>query len=296
MIFISQKYLSYYLFLCFIFIFFSCEIYNPSEEIPYYVHIDKIDVTTNYSGQGSNSDKITDAWVYIDGDIIGAFEMPVTFPILKQGNHSISIKAGIKINGIAATRGIYPFYKPIVQDINLIGNKVINLSDTSANYCTTTSYYDDITFAWKEDFEDPGMTLVKTDNSDTIISRTSDDVFEGSYSGAIYLDAERPFFEAKTSDAFVLPKGGSPVFLEFNYKTNNKINVGIFSNFSTQSIQHNILIINTTDKWSKIYINLTDNISDDYNAINYNIFFGAQKQDDVSEAIILLDNIKLVHY
>jgi len=52
---------------------------NPAEPIPSYIHIDKIDLTTDYSSQGTSSNKITDAWIYVDNELIGAFEMPVTF-------------------------------------------------------------------------------------------------------------------------------------------------------------------------------------------------------------------------
>src|ERR1035437_8225163 len=89
----------------------SCSLFNPGNPIPAYIHIDKIGVKVNSDGsQGSRSNKISDAWVYIDEQLIGCFELPATFPVLYEGKHEIKIRPGIKVNGIAATRTPYPFY------------------------------------------------------------------------------------------------------------------------------------------------------------------------------------------
>ena len=76
----------------------SCEIINPEIKIPSYMHIDSISLNTDYPTQGTNSNKITDAWIYIDGKLTGTFQMPVTFPILAEGNHNLTIRAGIIAN------------------------------------------------------------------------------------------------------------------------------------------------------------------------------------------------------
>ena len=103
------------LFLSFIFLSLSsCEIYNPSEDEPSYIHIDSISLTTDYTAYGTASHKITDAWVYVDNELIGAFELPANVPVLKSGVHNINIRPGIKLNGIAATRSYYPFFNPCI--------------------------------------------------------------------------------------------------------------------------------------------------------------------------------------
>ena len=69
----------------------SCEIFNPEEQVPAYVHLDKIDLNTQ-SDEGSKSHKITDAWVYLDDQLVGTFELPSTFPVLTEnGNHNLKI-------------------------------------------------------------------------------------------------------------------------------------------------------------------------------------------------------------
>ncbi|MES2398217.1 MAG: hypothetical protein V4549_19535, partial [Bacteroidota bacterium] len=107
--------------------FISCELYNPAEPIPAYIRIDKIDLAT-IPGQGTDSHKITDAWVYIDEQLIGCFELPATFPVLYEGSHQVKIAPGIKVNGIAATRSPYPFFNPNTQVVSFQKGATVNLS------------------------------------------------------------------------------------------------------------------------------------------------------------------------
>ena len=279
----------------FVFIFTSCELINPDETIPSYISIDKIILHTDYSSQGTDSYKITDAWVYVDDNFIGAFELPADFPVLETGFHDISIRPGIKVNGISSTRDHYAFYNSIeIQGANLRTEQTLYLDTLETTYSPITN------FAWMEDFEDGGVSLEKTARSDTNIQKTSllSEVFEGGYSGVIYLsqDTTQDFFELETSDAYPLPGSGSPVFLEFNYKCSNTFTVGIISNTANQHIQSSLLVINTSKNWNKIYVNLTKAVSRVSNALDFKIFFGGMIDADKINSAIYLDNIKLLHY
>src|ERR1039457_4232719 len=88
----------------------SCEKFSGDQTIPAYLKIDSIYITTKTETQGSASHSITDAWVYVDDQFIGAYQMPARFPVLKEGKHKVEVFAGIKKDGIAATRTPYPFY------------------------------------------------------------------------------------------------------------------------------------------------------------------------------------------
>ena len=108
----------------------SCELINPAETVPSYIHIQKIDLISTAT-YGSSSSKISDAWVYIDEQLIGCFELPATIPILSEGSHNIKIRPGIKVNGIGSNRSPYPFYNIIEQTIDLQKGTVLNLSPTT---------------------------------------------------------------------------------------------------------------------------------------------------------------------
>jgi hypothetical protein len=268
----------------------SCDIINPEEPIPSYIHIDKFTLTTN-SDQGTSSSKISDAWVYVDDQLIGAFELPKTIPVLYEGTHKVMIKPGIKVNGIAGTRAIYPFYTYYSSDANLIPDSTITINPT-------ITYNSETVFEWMEAFEDGGMSIETTLFSDTTIEKTSDIqyVFEGS-SGIIHLDDSNSVFEATSIDKFYdLPVGDDPVFLELNYKTESEIYIGLYANTSTQSNAFGILYLNKSDTWNKIYINLKTAINNSTNATNFQVFFHIEKSSDIHNSVILLDNIKLVRF
>ncbi|NTW33304.1 MAG: hypothetical protein HGB12_11900 [Bacteroidetes bacterium] len=285
-----RKSITYLIIFFFINIFASCELINPEEQVPAYIHIDKIDLQITDSEQGSASQKITDAWVYIDDQLIGAFELPVTFPVLWSGTHTITVYAGIKVNGIAQLRAIYPFYAPYLINTKLVPDSIININPL-VTYTTSTD------FEWSESFEDGGISLVKTIYSDTTLEQTSDSskVFEGNYSGIIHLDNNKNLFECKTIDSFVLPFSDVPVFLELNYKTNESIYVGIIANTPSGSESRGVLYLNKSDVWNKVYINLKSAVNEYTDATDFQIFFHVEKTDGAQTSEILLDNIKLVH-
>lgn len=268
----------------------SCDIINPDEPIPSYIHIDQFTLTTS-SEQGSNSSKISDAWVYVDDQLVGAFELPATFPLLFEGNHNVIIKPGIKINGIAGTRAIYPFYTFYSSNVNLIPDSIITINpDITYNAVTV--------FEWKEAFEDGGITIENTPFSDTTMEKTSDSyyVFEGNYSGIVHIDENNSLYEGRSINNYELPLGDSPVFLEMNYKTDNEIYLGLYANSSSQNKPVGILYLNKSDTWNKIYINLKNAINSNPEATEFQVFFHIAKASDISNAVILFDNIKLVHF
>jgi hypothetical protein len=274
--------------------FSRCEIINPSEDIPSYIRVDSFILENNPSilNEGTLSENITDVWVYIDNQAIGAFELPAIFPVLLTGEHEISFFPGIKISGISNARGIYPYLKASTFNASLYPDSIINLTPKAV-----TQYHDETVFEFIEDFEDPGIVFEKGTSSDTGIYRTSDpqELFEGSYSGIIEMDPNRPNVEVSTVTAYDLPQGYYSVFLELNYKCNHEFIVGLYANSFTNVIKQDILIINRTDKWKKIYVNLTATVSRYSTAEDYTIYLRAQKLDDVAEPKILVDNIKLVH-
>jgi len=270
----------------------SCEIINPAEKIPAYIRIEKIDLSvsdTSSSGQGSRSHKITDAWIYVDDQIVGAFELPRTIPVLFEGNHKVTIKAGIKMNGIAATRTQYPFFSAFIQDVELTPGKVTTMTPV-------VSYHTSTIFDWIEDFEGSGFKINKSPHgTDTAMKTTTvtSEVFEGVKSGVVYLEASRPFFEGVSSTAFNIPKATSPTFLEMNYKCNQGFAVGVYASNSNNGLVS--LYLNASPNWNKIYINLGDAI----NTIGYNppftFFVGMVKDADNPLPLLYLDNLKIIH-
>ncbi|NTW24886.1 MAG: hypothetical protein HGA37_09315 [Lentimicrobium sp.] len=268
---------------------------NDADLVPSYLYIDQIGLTTSYD-QGTSSQRITDAWVYVDETLIGAFELPATVPILREGLQNITIRPGIKLNGIANTRSIYPFYSDIKRSITLVKDSVINVSDV------VTTYKTNVTFPWLEDFNFSGVTLDTTSKSTVGIDKINNPelVFSqpgelNSYSAFITMTENTDVFEAVSTEKFDFPGNGASIFLEMNYKINHELVVGVFYTASGIRVQRPLLILNKTDDWNKVYVNLTVPKYDTPSAYDFQIFFGTQKEG-TEDALIYLDNLKLVHF
>lgn len=293
----------YYFSLIILFVFSSfllesCYKFSGTQTIPAYIQIDSVFLETNYSEQGSNSQKITDVWIYLNKDLVGVFELPAVFPVLAEGMNDLEIRPGIWLNGIQSTRVPYPFYAPVVyEDFVFHPDSVHDLGDVKA------TYYDNLDFAWIEDFESSGVTLVETSISDTVIQRTlpagNPEAFiteTSKHSGLIAITDEKPIYSATSLNSFLLPKiQNDPVLLELNFKTNNLFYVGLLMNTPSGIRKVPLLIMNNSEEWKKIYINLGPNIAINYEAINYKVYFEAGLELDKESSEIYLDNIKLIH-
>jgi len=282
----------YYLsFLFLIGVFCSCNIINPTEKIPAYISIDTFLLNTDVGLQGSNAAKITDAWIYVNDNPIGVFELPCKIPALVEGNSKISVGPGIKINGISATRAVYPFYKNYFTEVDLIPEGEIKISPV-------TTYFDSVSFAFKTNFDNAaGIALEATPRSDTSLEITTNpiEIFEGSGSLKAVLDQDSAYLEFRQVDAVQLPKQGAFVFLEMNYKCTDLLNVVLYSNYISAAPHiDNILTLNPTENWNKIYIDLTKYVSTQVNASSYQVYFTAAKLGGTEPIIVFMDNLKIV--
>lgn len=273
---------NYILVLVILFGFNSCSKDKLEATIPSYISIDKFTLSTNYSTEGTNSENITDAWVYIDNDFLGVFELPAKFPVLKEGYIKLDIFPGIKEDGISERRARYIFYEGYSQYVTLEKNKTINITPTT-KYTSKTKFY------WMEDFETASMPFLYHSMSDTVLYKTTTDVFEGYYSGKASLIPGMDFFECFTPTISNLPRNGSTIFMELNFKTNQPVLVGLYADDE----QLGIFYLNTTSTWKKIYLNFTEPIRTRPNASEYKFFIGFQSKLDYPE--LAIDNLKIVH-
>lgn len=273
---------NYILLLVILFTYVSCSKDDLEAEVPSYISIEKFSLSTNYSTEGTNSHNITDAWVYIDNDLVGVFELPAKFPVLKDGNVKLDVYPGIKENGISERRVKYLFYEAYSQQVTLEKNKTLAVTPTT-KYTSGTNFY------WMEDFESASLPFLYNAISDTIVYKTSNDVFEGLYSGKVSLIPGMDFFECYTPIFTTLPRNGKTIFMELNFKCNQPVLVGLYAD----SDQIGVFYLNTATTWKKIYLNFTEPISTRSNADEYKIFFGFQYNVYYPE--FAFDNLKIVH-
>jgi ABC-type Na+ transport system ATPase subunit NatA len=97
-------------------------------------------------------------------------------------------------------------------------------------------------------------------------------------------------------DAFKLPGGLTPSYLELDFKSNHPFVVGLIGNGSGSTTVLEILVLNTTEEWKKVYVNTGATVSRQSGVIDYTVYIRANLESGYSEAEILIDNLKLVHF
>ena len=284
-----------WVFLALSILYFASCVKNMDEAyIPSYISIDKIAVLTN-GEQGSSSSYITDAWVYVDGKDMGAYQLPTKIPILTQGKHTIKVAPGIKLNGVSETRVPYPMVEPDIMEVDLIKDSVRPLT-VNCQYFSTSK------FALIEDYESINLAFEPTQNN-TAEWRNSDKgsdpasyIFEGNHSGLGVLDEDNNRLQLLTKQMFEqLPKKGTPVFIELNFKCNTTIVLSLMSYKLGIGESTDVINLNPTDEWKKIYVNLTSTLSYDVNNYQYKFLISAYHNHNVDESIVLIDNFKIVY-
>ena len=248
-------------------------------DIPTYLKIDNIALD-----EGNTTSNITDAWVYVNDQLQGVYELPAKFPVLEEEIQTVRIKAGIKINGIASSRIAYPFYTSYFEDITFTPNETKTITPI-------VSYLDSIDL-FLENFEGTGINLEISAISDTTLLKFVDG---DNHYGAGILSDSLFIFEISTDELKDLPQAGSPVFLELDYKSNTQFLVGVYVNYPQSVIQKDLLWINPKEEWNKIYINLTTTISEGINASSFKVFIGMKRDFELEKNELYFDNLKVVY-
>ncbi len=292
-----MKYFNYYIFFIFL-LLNSCQLIDEEEKIPSYIHVEKVTLTTDYSKQGSASEKITEAWLSIDDNLLGIFELPFTVPVLKTGKYKITIRAGIKNNGISASRRIYPFYKEYEIETDLIAGEISTIEPR-------ITYKEEAKFVWKEDFEDAGISLDTLNNSTVDIEKTNTNIFEGKYALKSMFNNENKILECSTIDSdgsvngrFYRPDNSGETYLEMNYKNNMSFTIGMYYFLDGSPQYMPVMSLLPKDDWNKIYIDFTEILTHYTNINNYHLYIYASKDSTETELNpeLYFDNFKLIHF
>jgi len=276
------------------FLFSACVKNNPD---PAWLQVNEWTISANPSlslQEGELTENISDAWVYINDELIGVFQVPFKIPILKEGNVTFKIYPAIKNNGISATKKIYPFLKEYVINGTLVKNQVFTINPT-------TQYKDNLNF-WIEDFEDASFQI--TDDPNTSAANIDTDNidlqwFNGNAFGKVVLNSTDSTWIAYTSEQLNLPKG-QECYLEIDYKVTNNVTTGLIY-VTSESTTNNVHIRLNAQKpdvavWKKIYIDLRELIGNSPSGSVFSQSFIASLDEGNTEGIILIDNIKVIHF
>lgn len=268
---------------------------TPSE--PAYVRVENIQLVVDPSN-GAGTSNITDAWISVDGQSLGASTLPVMLPVILDENfttNSIRISAGIKNNGITNSRAIYPMYEPYVVTTDLEPGEIFIVNPIF-------TYDPQAVVRIVEDFETPAQPVLTDDldgNPNTEVVTETVDVRSGNYSGRIMLDSNDLECTVASSVRYanLIGIGSTPVYLEMDYKTNVPIQVGLRAHYSSGNSEaiYKGGVNDSKGVWRKIYFEFTAEVFGT-NAAEYSVLFRAISPLGTENPEILIDNIKLVHF
>ena len=289
----------------------SCKKFDGSQTVPAYLYINDVEVQCDYFHYGANTHKIVDAWVYVDDNILGCYELPATIPVLKEGEHKVAVYAGIARDGIRSLRAQYPFYQPWEnKTVNLVKDEIVTLRPVFQYYPEGDDENMHICDDVMEDFESGTIKWGATSQSDTSIM-----VYTGEYawhdpdgiysqkSGKVVLTSEDEMFRiATTAELTDLPTGGSACMLEMDYKCSDTCFVGLmyFKDYTLTS--EPLVRLKPTGasgqepvEWNKIYINIGPYLVDNETAEYFKIYLGSWDPRNMGTQYFYFDNLKLIY-
>lgn len=250
----------------------------------------------NTNTEGELTANITDAWVYVDDKLIGVFEVPFKIPVLTEGIKKVTLYPTILNNGISATKKIYPFLEPFVQEFNFVKNETVKIEPL-------TRYYPTVKFTII-DFEDANLGFEESSLSNTSIYASDDasiiQPFNGIGFGRVDINSIQNTWKASTNLDKNLPRNSAEVYLEIDYHNTANVITGVLGISSSEIKPNPNVQLNAQDPatvhWKKIYIELKEIVSNSPSAEYFEHSFDASHTDGAVATQINLDNIKVVHF
>jgi hypothetical protein len=270
-------------FFLFLLLFSSCV---PENDVPAYINIPSFSFTTT-AGQGTSAQKISDVWVYVDGQSLGAYQLPARFPFVGVGKHEFLLFAGIRNNGIRENPVIYAPAKTFTTTLDVKSGDDITIRPT-------TTYIDGVKIWLNDDFESTNYFTVNRDNNPTTGFMGIPNGFEGR-GASIVLTKANPVIEKAASVKAQIPNNAQAVIIELHYKTAAPLAVGIVGYVNALSVGESKfkLVLSPNSGWNKTYVDVTDEMKN-LRCTEFQVVLRSQLQDSLSQATVLIDNVKLI--
>lgn len=288
---------SYYTLLFLLFsLFVACE--GEDEPYPSYIFIDSATCIADYQIHGTSSHKLNTAWLFVEPQTLGVYDMPHSedIPVLLSGERSVTVRPGFWENGISGTSIISPIHNNYNTTLNL------NLleSDTISPVFT---YRSDVEMLFNNDFE--GSNNFEAKGGTVSPSLILEGVFEGNTAAKIELNANNTFFRFGTAETYEIPIGNIATILEMNYKNSAPMLfyiVAYIQSGTAQEVREYFgVVLKEQEDWNKIYIDLTqpiiqliNDINQSVNNVSFEIGFEGALPSDTTNAAFYFDNIKVL--
>jgi hypothetical protein len=85
------------------------------------------------------------------------------------------------------------------------------------------------------------------------------------------------------------------VYLEIDYKSSTEFLVGMYINYSQDVVRRDLLWVTPKQEWNKIYINLTQTVSESIGAESFKVFLNMRRNEPSLSEEVNFDNIKILY-
>ncbi|MCB9230248.1 MAG: hypothetical protein H6581_01175 [Bacteroidia bacterium] len=269
----------------------SCEIINPKEDLPGYIRVQNPQVLVDSTAGFYSSLGIKDVWAYQEGNLLGAFSIPGTFPYLNVEKGNFTLDGGVYESGLSSFRLPYPFWNHVNFTVtqNALDTIVVEPVFTYLNQ-------DYLTVAFEENFEDfttqfnPILTL-DTAN----FFRTSSKAFQGNYSGVAHFAPGADKMEI-VSDQLPYIHRNVDAWCEVTYNTDVPFAVGIYWLDGAPSTASEVTFSPTNGEWKTVYVHMTTLIRNTPDNASTQKGIWIKALPESATGSLYLDNIRLIHF
>lgn len=253
----------------------------------------KYPVVKDASGQVTPA-SVTELWVYANDKAIGVWQPERRIPVLAEGATQLKLFAGIHKNGVTDDRIKYPFYGAAVMDTVLVAGEEITLQPVFSFYTNAQ---------WTEGFENAGnnLDLGQSQVPITFYDHNLDpqNVLVGNRSGGFVLSSATPMFRAISTGDPEFPGNGTPVFLEFDCKSDMRFLVGVRYEIDGQTFAIPYLYVSPTGSgtnmpWKHMYVDIGSQWSLSSTG-GRRFYLEGQLENGATAGTVILDNLQ-VHF
>lgn len=277
----------------FLFTQWSCEVINPEEDIPAYLNIASFTLADNAGiEEFSLGSKIVAANVLVNERSVGVIPIPGTIPVFADGEATISLDPLVQLNGAGDALQIYPFWERVILSETLTVNDTLIINPQ-------TKYLSEAT-VFGSDFSGNDILFAQDldENLQTFVSVTGEGAQPGEgTAGRIVLTSENSRFDGATAEAELIDvSNATRAYLEVQYKTDTNLIFGILDktdNTGTIFREYGVL---PKDSWNTIYFDMNALLlTQGIGRFQLTLSASYPTGSGLDEAIILLDNIKVVY-
>jgi hypothetical protein len=281
--------------------FSSCEIINPSEELPAYISFQEPRVSAPGDTAFRSNSGVRNIWLYHGGFLQGVYQLDPevdtngrVIPFLQLDRSDFFIEGGIYETGQSSFQIPFPFWDRVSFDWQASAGETLVVSPVF-HYADESQYEMPVSVTFEGgglDF-DPFSTGLQGDS--TFFKLRSDDVYRGGGSGIVEFGPGDQFFEAINSIPFRTVQS-SNIFAEITYKSTVAFTVGLIYGSVNEPHKRAIVTVSPSNDWNTIYVHMVTEVRNILNANGPDTDFWLWLQADGHDGTgyIRFDDIRVI--